>query len=146
MVKKPPYKVFWQADTITSEMQPDILIEIPGKANLVLDAKWKRPNGHPAEADLRQLYAYAHHYQAHQTFLIYPHTTTESTAAGIFLQPEPQTDSIPCTPTGCSTVFVQLGNRLKEVGTSGLDENGYLLCSIVQELEPWINILKVAET
>lgn len=87
-VSKPDYKTFWQAGEVTSEMQPDILMEIPGKGNVVLDAKWKRPNGRPAEADLRQLYAYVHHYQARQTFLLYPHTTVETAVTGTFIQPE----------------------------------------------------------
>ena len=138
VVKKPPYKVFWQAGTITSEMQPDILIEIPGKGNLVLDAKWKRPNGRPAEADLRQLYAYAHHYQAQQTFLLYPHTASESAVAGTFLQPAPLSDSLVTTPIGCSTVFVQVGNGQLSADSEILDTDGYLRCSLSTQFQGWL--------
>ena len=137
-VQKPDYKTFWQAGEVTSEMQPDILIEIPGKGNVVLDAKWKRPNGRPAEADLRQLYAYAHHYQAHQTFLLYPHTVAETAISGTFIQPE----HLPARPDedliGCSTVFVQVGNGKLSADAEILDAEGYLHCSLDTQFQGWL--------
>ena len=137
-VQKPDYKVFWQAKGITSEMQPDILIQVPGKGNFVLDAKWKRPYGRPAEADLRQMYAYAHHYQARQTFLLYPQTVSETTVTGTFLQPE----HLPaCTDEdliGCSTVFVQVGNGRQSADADILDAEGYLYCSLSTQFQGWL--------
>jgi 5-methylcytosine-specific restriction enzyme subunit McrC len=134
-VSKPGYKTFWQAGKVTSEMQPDILIEIPGKGNVVLDAKWKRPNGHPAEADLRQLYAYAHHYQARQTFLLYPHTVAETAVTGTFLQPEHLPTCTEEDLIGCSTVFVQVG-KVKSSGDADiLDAEGYLHCSLSEQFQ-----------
>jgi 5-methylcytosine-specific restriction enzyme subunit McrC len=138
-VSKPGYKTFWKAEgKITSEMQPDILIEVPGKGNMVLDAKWKRPNGLPAEADLRQLYAYAHHYRARQTFLLYPHTTAETAVTGTFLQPEHLPTCLEEDIVGCSTVFIQVGNGKPSADADILDTDGYLHCSLGMQFQNWL--------
>jgi 5-methylcytosine-specific restriction enzyme subunit McrC len=138
-ISKPGYKTFWQAeDNTTSEMQPDILIEVPGKGNIVLDAKWKRPNGRPAEADLRQLYSYAHHYEAKHTFLLYPYTANELAVSGSFLQPEHLPECVTEDLVGCSTVFVQVGNEHPSAEADILDVDGYLLCSLDKQFQNWL--------
>jgi 5-methylcytosine-specific restriction enzyme subunit McrC len=138
-VHKPSYKLFWSADDgSTSEMQPDILIEVPGKGNLVLDAKWKRPQGRPAEADLRQLYAYALHYNAKHTLIIYPFTATERAAGGAFTQP----DHLPACEAAdlitCSALFVQVGSGHVGTPTEDFDTSGYLRCSLSEQLPEWL--------
>ena len=139
VVRKPGYKLFWSAkDGSSSEMQPDILITVPGKGNIVLDAKWKRPQGRPTEADLRQLYAYAHHYEAKHTVLLYPFTATERTTAGTFTHP----DHLPACEAAdlvtCSTLFVQVGSRHPVATVENLDNEGYLRCSLKDNLKGWL--------
>ncbi|WP_139921402.1 McrC family protein [Hymenobacter sp. DG01] len=137
-VQKPDYKVFWAGkDSTTSEMQPDILIDMAGQGNLVLDAKWKRPKGRPAEADLRQLYTYAHHYDARHTLLLYPHTASERETEGSFLHP---THLPPCSDDAlieCSTVFVQVSLSPPASETSQAEELDYLYCSLAGKLQQW---------
>jgi 5-methylcytosine-specific restriction enzyme subunit McrC len=138
-VRKPGYKILWSADDrSTSEMQPDILIEVPGKGNIILDAKWKRPQGRPAEADLRQLYAYAQHYDAKHTFLLYPYTSAEHAAAGTFTHP----DHLPAREAAalitCSTLFVQVGEGNSGALVGAFDVDGYLHCSLGEQLQKWM--------
>jgi 5-methylcytosine-specific restriction enzyme subunit McrC len=138
-VSKPSYKIFWSADDgSTSKMQPDILIEVPGKGNIVLDAKWKRPEGRPAEADLRQLYAYAHYYNAQHTILLYPFAAGERAAGGTFSHP----DHLPAREVAdlvtCSTLFVQVGSGHLGAPVEDFDASGYLRCSLSDQLTEWL--------
>jgi 5-methylcytosine-specific restriction enzyme subunit McrC len=140
MVSKPGYKVLWSADDgSTSEMQPDILIEVPGKGNIVLDAKWKRLQGRPAEADLRQLYAYAHHYNAQHTLLLYPFTVTEQDAKGTFTHPDHLPPCEAADLVTCSTLFVQVGSENTLKTADYLDAEGYLHCSLSKQLDKWLH-------
>lgn len=61
-------RTFWE----TRRIRYDIIIELP-EGNVVLDAKWKIVlDNHPADADLKQMYAYHHYFDAKRTFLVYP--------------------------------------------------------------------------
>ncbi|WP_303311194.1 McrC family protein [Hymenobacter sp. BT730] len=138
-VVKPSYRILWVAENeTTSKMQPDILITVPGKGNIVLDAKWKRPKGRPSEADLRQLYTYAQYYDAAHAVLLYPHTDDESAVSGKFQQPE----HLPaCNPEDlilCSTVFVQIGNGNSLGAVGDCDSLGYLRCTLESEFKNWL--------
>jgi 5-methylcytosine-specific restriction enzyme subunit McrC len=139
-IRKPGYKLFWSADDRSaSEMQPDILIKIPGKYNIVLDAKWKRPQGRPAEADLRQLYAYARHYDAKHTLLLYPFTITEQAAKGTFTHPDHLPPCEAADLVTCSTLFVQVGSENTVKTADYLDAGGYLHCSLSRQLDKWLH-------
>ena len=143
-VRKPGYKLFWSADDgSTSEMQPDILLSVPGKGNIVLDAKWKRPQGRPQEGDLRQLAAYAHHYNAAQTMLLYPYTMTESAVTGRFAHPDHLSAADDHELVKCSTVFVQVGGGLLHSDESVLESDGYLRCSLSTQFTEWLPQLTV---
>ena len=87
-VSKPPKCVFWKEDNplgFHSRMQPDILLQHATAGTVVLDAKWKRPHGKPAEADLRQLFAYAQQFGATRARLLYPQTgAAEPSVEGTF--------------------------------------------------------------
>ena len=58
-------------------LKPDLLIEAPGGARLVMDTKWKRLSGSGrrggvAGADLYQLFAYTRRYGCKRSVLLYP--------------------------------------------------------------------------
>lgn len=59
---------FWE----THRIRYDIFVELPG-GDVVLDAKWKIVlDNRPADADLKQMYAYHHYFDTKRTFLVYP--------------------------------------------------------------------------
>ena len=66
-------KLFWSSEEGRSNtVRPDILLEFEGK-RVVLDTKWKRPNGYgPSSDDLRQLYVYLKYFGAGKAALVYP--------------------------------------------------------------------------
>lgn len=62
---------FWASRSI----RPDVVIEFPSHAQgrLILDTKWKIPNGdQPSDEDLKQMYAYNLHFAAENSLLVYP--------------------------------------------------------------------------
>jgi len=54
----------WQYLLVPHDEVQGILLRHATHGTIVLDAKWKRPHGKLAEADLRQLFAYAQHFGA----------------------------------------------------------------------------------
>lgn len=137
-VEKPGKVVFWEAadGRTQSRMQPDILLRHPAHGTLVLDAKWKRPQGPPAEADLRQLFAYAQHFGAKQARLLYPQTGGDASAEGQFLPKlfDPTTEQLETIRCGVS--YIGIGGA---AGADDTDEaTGRLRCSIGDELPGWL--------
>ena len=54
------------------EMRPDVTVYRDGRPALVVDAKWKRPAGAPATADLYQMLAYCTALGVGRAMLVYP--------------------------------------------------------------------------
>ena len=54
------------------EMRPDVTVYRAGRPALVVDAKWKRPVGAPASADLYQMLAYCTALGVGRAVLVYP--------------------------------------------------------------------------
>jgi 5-methylcytosine-specific restriction enzyme subunit McrC len=54
------------------EMRPDVTVRRDGRPALVVDAKWKRPAGAPAPADLYQMLAYCTALGVGRAVLVYP--------------------------------------------------------------------------
>ncbi|GAB5538318.1 MAG: hypothetical protein Salg2KO_04210 [Salibacteraceae bacterium] len=53
-------------------LKPDIYVETED-GKIILETKWKTPwNSKPNDADLRQLLAYSHFYDAKAAYLVYP--------------------------------------------------------------------------
>jgi len=125
-VSKPARVVFWQAPGQQSRMQPDILLQHSVHGCVILDAKWKRPDGRHAENDLRQLFAYAHHFGATQVRLLYPQAGNEPAVEGEFTRP----------------LLTDAGSRMIRGGVSyvRVDEApGYLRCSLEAEHLAWLS-------
>lgn len=141
MVCKPDAKVLWQAvdgSGKTSKMEPDILVSLPNGVNIVLDAKWKRPqNGQPAPGDMRQLFAYSQHYKASHAFLLYPHSDDTTPVKGAFRKLDHIHDSEKQSSVYCSTLFVQVGNGQLSGDATILSDDGYLCCSLSHHLNEW---------
>ena len=138
-VIKPGYTTLWKADDDTvSEMQPDILLTIPQVGNIVLDAKWKRPKGQPDGGDLRQLFAYAHHYDAAHTMLLYPHTATEYAVKGRFQLPAHLSSVDDNLLVTCGTIFIQVGAEQFDSSHVEVDDEGYLCNSLGTQFKQWL--------
>lgn len=59
-------------------VRPDIVVTLPDTRTVVLDTKWKLPASHrPTAADLQQLFAYCHLWQAAHGLLVYPNPSAE---------------------------------------------------------------------
>jgi 5-methylcytosine-specific restriction endonuclease McrBC regulatory subunit McrC len=61
------------------QLKPDILIKKPGERTVVIDTKWKvlktnseNYRNNISQADLYQLFAYAHRYDSEDNVLLYP--------------------------------------------------------------------------
>ncbi len=65
---------FWAGGPHTRTLRPDIVLtRVDSGQRTVLDTKWKAlADPHPSIGDLRQLYAYAHYFDAAHAGLIYP--------------------------------------------------------------------------
>ena len=58
-------------------LKPDIVVR-RGDETVILDTKWKRPDGNPSSGDAYQMLAYAHAYGARDCILVYPSAKTLS--------------------------------------------------------------------
>jgi 5-methylcytosine-specific restriction enzyme subunit McrC len=65
---------FWKPDNnIAKNLRPDIVIENHCKGKVVIDTKWKIiDDEYPSDADLQQMFAYAHHVNSSNLILLYP--------------------------------------------------------------------------
>lgn len=67
--------VFWELKEAGQKkiIKPDIVLTNPQDANIVIDTKWKTPEGFvPSDDDLKQVFVYNDHWKAEYGFLIYP--------------------------------------------------------------------------
>jgi 5-methylcytosine-specific restriction enzyme subunit McrC len=134
-VRKPPLCVFWKDATgYKSRMQPDILLHHATLGTIVLDAKWKRPHGRPAEADLRQLFAYAQQFGATRARLLYPQSGTEKSVEGVFTPTLFNAQTGLEEPISCGISYLQVGSP----NQADADPAGYLRGTIAQELQAWL--------
>lgn len=77
-------QVFWAAESGgTKWLETDILVEAGGR-KMVLDAKWKRPERHPADADLKQMFAYNLMWKSQEAWLVYPKVSDEEDRTGSY--------------------------------------------------------------
>jgi len=86
IVKRQGSKKFWG----NQRLRPDIVIDHPDQT-IVFDAKWKLlTRQRPDDADLRQLYAYQHYWDAAKGYLIYPAVDGVESIGKDFHQPKDQ--------------------------------------------------------
>ncbi|MEQ9186984.1 MAG: hypothetical protein RLP15_04565 [Cryomorphaceae bacterium] len=71
-IQEPKFK-YWNGEGLGKKLlKPDIYIETE-EGKIILETKWKTPwNSKPNDADLRQLLAYSHFYDAKAAYLVYP--------------------------------------------------------------------------
>ncbi|WP_223649543.1 McrC family protein [Hymenobacter psoromatis] len=142
-MRKPAKVVFWQAENgQQSRMQPDILLQHPTHGSLILDAKWKRPNGYHAENDLRQLFAYAHHFEATRVRLLYPQAGEETAVEGEFTRPLVGAGGAGPQVIRGGVSYIRVGQQTSNHDTSAAtdidSQTGYLRCSLSAELLAWL--------
>lgn len=72
-VREQSPRKFWESDSSSAWLKPDILITSPEGRTVVWDTKWKIPkDDKPSEEDLRQIYAYLAYFKAEEGWLVYP--------------------------------------------------------------------------
>jgi 5-methylcytosine-specific restriction enzyme subunit McrC len=64
---------FWQGESMSKTIRPDVVIETQDGRKLILDTKWKVPkDNRPSDSDLKQMYAYNIQFGAKDSILVYP--------------------------------------------------------------------------
>lgn len=67
--------VFWELNDAGQKkiIKPDIVLTNPQGANIVIDTKWKTPEGFvPSDEDLKQVFVYNEYWLTHYGILLYP--------------------------------------------------------------------------
>ncbi len=66
-------KLFWKGMGRPEHLIPDILLTTPNKMEIILDTKWKLPDGNkPSSADLKQIFTYNEYWDSNLGILLYP--------------------------------------------------------------------------
>jgi len=86
-----------------------------GAGRVILDTKWKIPrDGQPADADLKQMYAYNVHLGGSRSVLVYPMAGAQQESID---RPYAQSVSLPADNRhGCATYYINLfddANKLR---------------------------------
>ncbi len=111
-VVRTPRKLFWKSRTEAKKLQkwiePDILLQSRiDKSALLLDTKWKMPDDNkPGNADLFQLYAYHHFFQAKKVALVYPSASNDGAIVSGFYADGTGTKS-------CDIIRLPVGESLR---------------------------------
>jgi 5-methylcytosine-specific restriction enzyme subunit McrC len=74
-IQRQPRKVFWELKEAGQKkiIKPDIVLTNPEKANIIIDTKWKTPEGFvPSDNDLKQVFVYNKYWSSKYGILIYP--------------------------------------------------------------------------
>lgn len=114
---------FWNGQRI----RPDIMVSRDGRPELIIDTKWKLPkDGRPADADLKQMYAYNLQFGAVRSILLYPGHERHDLPHIEFVK-----GSAVDFRHGCAMRYIELfdeyGRVQKDVGYSLLDNCAFKL-------------------
>jgi len=106
------------------EMRPDVTVRREGRPALVVDAKWKRPSGAPASADLYQMLAYCTALGVGRAVLVYPGRRDQVRTYALLNAPirlEMRTLRVVGDAAACRRSMKRLGRALRRVnaGRSG---------------------------
>jgi 5-methylcytosine-specific restriction enzyme subunit McrC len=118
---------FWASKTIRPDIVADFGESADG-ARVILDTKWKVPkDGQPADADLKQMYAYNLHFGGHRSVLVYPCAGAHQLATD---HPYAHSASLPPDHMHrCATCYINLfdaQNRLRKAIGQELVERAIL--------------------
>jgi len=132
----------WQYLLVPHDEVQGILLRHATHGTIVLDAKWKRPHGKLAEADLRQLFAYAQHYRGHGARLLYPQSGEEKSVEGVFMPKLFNAKMGLEEAIHCGASYLHVG-QVAWLSDDGMVTDidpaiGYLWCSIEDELPDWL--------
>lgn len=99
-------KIFWRvADVAYKTVRPDIIIEIPGKPTVVVDAKWKvLTTPIPSDDDLKQMYVYNELWDCPTSHLVYPEVHGLLDSEGFFT----------CSGTQLRVAFIDMDLPLEQ--------------------------------
>lgn len=87
--------LFWRAPETQATIRPDIVLEFTGGERIVLDTKWKVPDpGRPADADLKQMYAYNMLFGTRNSYLVYPAAANGKEIVGNYAKAKLGTEGI----------------------------------------------------
>ena len=76
---------FWTSPSTPTTIRPDIMLSFTGGPRITLDTKWKIPQaGRPADADLKQMYAYNMIFGTERSYLVYPSVQNRKDEDGHF--------------------------------------------------------------
>lgn len=65
--------VFWQSESNQKWIKPDIVVKTPDGKTVIIDTKWKTPDGFvPSDDDLKQIFVYNKHWSSNKGVLLYP--------------------------------------------------------------------------
>lgn len=82
-IRRQETKKFWNSKTI----RPDIVLENKGET-YVIDTKWKLIDSNkPSDTDLKQMFAYNHHWSSRKSMLLYPSKGNQASNPGSFSLP-----------------------------------------------------------
>lgn len=86
-VKRQQSATFWSGQGMSKTIRPDVVIETENNRRVILDTKWKIPSdSRPADADLKQMYAYNLQFGAEESVLVYPRVGRKKGIRGDFHQ------------------------------------------------------------
>lgn len=101
------------------EMRPDVTVRRDDRPALVVDAKWKRPAGAPASADLYQMLAYCTALGVGRAVMVYPGRSDRMRTYALLNAPirvEMRTLRVIGDATACRRSVARLGRELRRGG------------------------------
>jgi 5-methylcytosine-specific restriction enzyme subunit McrC len=133
-IQAQPRKVFWALEESRQEkrIKPDIVLTNPTGQNIVIDTKWKTPDGFvPSDNDLKQMFVYNEYWKAQHGILLYPLNELDGHFKGMMgSYPEPiQSDKF---RSNCAIMKVDI---LKPEGEKKVLNSAFIVDHLIKYVE-----------